>query len=82
MQYTKKLKTLTIHMDGNDDPIVIEDTALNNKATRALAEFDAYDTMHDNINGAIAGIPFHAVKYIVITETNATITKPDAYGCE
>ena len=85
--YKKKLKSIEIHLlpSGVAFPI-IADTATDDKATRMLNEFKNYETMHVTLE--IAGekgdtdIPYHAVQYIAVTETEADIEKADAYGCE
>ena len=85
--YNKKLKTLEIHLllDGAN-PITIADTADDNKATRALNEFKKYGTMHfeEDQGGAkfTRAIPYEAVQYIKVTETDASVNKADPYGCE
>lgn len=81
--YNKKLKTLEIHLmlDGAN-PITIADTADDNKATRALNEFKKYGTMHYENDGETNAIPYHAVQYIKVTETDASVNKADPYGCD
>ena len=85
--YNKKLKTLEIHLmlDGAN-PITIVDTADDDKATRALNEFKKYGTMHYEAEESgiptIHGIPYHAVQYIKVTESDASVSKADPYGCE
>lgn len=84
--YNKKLKTLEIHLMLDGQMTTIADTAEDAVATRALNEFKNYDTMHyvteeggDKITNAI---PYHAVQYIMVTEEDASVERPDPYGCE
>lgn len=85
--YNKKLKTIVVHLllDGAS-PITIADTADDDKATRALNEFKKYGTMHyeseSGGNKITNAIPYHAVQYIEVTETDGSVTKADPYGCE
>lgn len=77
--YPKKLKSLEIHLmlDGATESIA--DTTADDKAARALNEFKNYETMELE-NGKM--IPYHAVQYIKVTETDGSIEKADAYGCD
>lgn len=83
--YTKKLKTLNVRLMLDGQTVTIEDTAEDDMATRALNEFTNYETMHYETEGGgmkiTNAIPYHAVQYIEVTETEATINKPDPYGC-
>ena len=78
--YTKVLKTLAIKTLGGTE-ITVADTAADPKASDALAEFEAFHTMHVRTNNAVAIIPFHAVVYVRVTSTTAQATKGDPYGC-
>ena len=84
--YKKKLKTIIVHQMLDGATVTIEDTASDDKATRALNEFKAYETMHyeTEVNGnkITNAIPYHAVQYIEVTEAEADITKADPYGCD
>lgn len=80
--YTKKLKTLNIYLMLDGETVTIADTADDDKATRALNEFKKYDTMHYVADGKQNAIPYHAVQYIEVTETDGTVTRKDPYGCE
>lgn len=84
--YKKKLKTLAVHLMLDSEVVNIADTASDDMATRALNEFKAYETMHyESESGGqkvTNAIPYHAVQYIEVTETEADITKADPYGCE
>lgn len=80
--YSKKLKTLGIHLMLGGETVTIADTASDDKATRALNEFMAFGTMQYKDGNAIKAIPYHAVQFIVVTETDAEVTKADPYGCE
>ncbi len=77
--YPKTLKTLEIHLMLDSEVVSIADTAEDNKATRALNEFEMYDTMHLE-DGQM--IPYHAVQYIKATKTVAQVEKAEAYDCE
>lgn len=83
--YTKPLKTIEItFMVSGMDAITVADTATDAKATNALAEFEAYKTMHiKNIDGkgTDALIPFHAVAMISVTTSSTETTKGDPYNC-
>ena len=84
MDIPKKLKTITIHNLQSSLELTVADTVDDNKATRMLNEFEAYGTMHlvDVSNPThITAIPFGAVTYIAVTETDATQEKSDPYGC-
>ena len=84
--YTKKLKTLAVHLMLDSEPITIADTADDDKATRALNEFKKYGSMHYETESGgqkvTNAIPYHAVQYIEVAEAEAVITKADPYGCE
>lgn len=79
---TKKLKTLEVHLMLDSEVVSIADTATDNKATRALNEFKAYDTMHYVDGDVTKSIPYHAVQYIKVTEADAEVAdKADPYNC-
>lgn len=84
--YNKKLKTLNVHLMLDGTVVTIEDTATDDMATRALNEFKNYETMHYETEGGgvkiTNAIPYRAVQYIEVMETEATINKADPYGCE
>lgn len=80
--YPKKLKTVEVHLMLDGTPVTVADTADNDIATRALSEFKNYGTAHIVASGATQAVPFHAVQYVKVTETDGEITKADAYGCE
>lgn len=84
--YTKKLKTIIVHLMLDGETVTIEDTASDDMATRALNEFKAYGTMHyETEEGGMAitnAIPYHAVQYIEVTEADASVERPDPYGCD
>lgn len=82
--YTKKLKTIEVHtMSGLTTTLA--DTSEDNVATRALNEFEAYDTMHSEEKYGVLvttlGIPYHAITYIKVSETTASVDDADPYGC-
>ena len=84
--YTKKLKTLAVHLMLDSEVVNIADTASDDMATRALNEFKRYETMHYvTTEGDVKvtnAIPYHAVQYIEVTEADGSIEKADPYGCE
>lgn len=84
--YPKKLKTLEVHLMLDSTVVTIADTAEDDMATRALNEFKNYDTMHyeteDGGQKITNAIPYHAVQYIMVTEADASVERPDPYGCE
>ena len=80
--YKKALKSIVITTVGGNT-VSVADTATEPKASNALAEFEAFKTMH-----IVTGenektyIPFHAVVNIVVTVSQSDdITKADPY-CE
>lgn len=78
--YTKVLKTLAIKTLGGTE-VTVADTAADPKASDALAEFEAFHTMHVRAADGVTLIPFHAVDSIAVTSTTADATKGDPYGC-
>lgn len=80
--YTKKLKTIEVHQMLDGATVTIADTADDAKASMALAQFEKYEDMvwKDGENTIV--VPYHAVQYIKVTETEAEVEKADAYGCE
>lgn len=82
--YNKPLKTIMINfMVASVSAVTVTDTATNPAASNALAEFEAYKTMHiPQTNGGTLLIPFHAVAMITVTTENSEVTKADPYGCE
>ena len=78
--YTKVLKTLAIKTLGGTE-ITVADTAADPKASDALAEFEAFHTMHVRTADGVTIIPFHAVDSIEVTSTTGQATKGDPYGC-
>lgn len=80
--YKKALKSIVITTVGGNT-VSVADTATEPKASNALAEFEAFKTMHI-ATGAneTTLIPFHAVDHIVVTVSQSdSITKADPY-CE
>lgn len=80
--YKKALKTIVVKTLGGTT-VTVADTAADPKASNALAEFEAFKTMH-LVTGAneTTLIPFHAVDSIVVTvSASENITKADPY-CE
>ena len=86
MTYNKRLKTLKVYLMLDSEPITIADTADDDKATRALNEFKKYGSMHyeteEGSETITNEIPYHAVQYIEVTEADASVEKPDPYGCD
>lgn len=80
--YPKKLKTIEVHLMLDGTVQTLSDTVNDDSATRALNEFKNYGTAHIVSEGTISAVPYHAVQYIKVTETDGTVTKADAYGCE
>ena len=81
--YKKALKSIVITTVGGNT-VSVADTADAPIASNALAEFEAYKTMH-----IVTGenektyIPFHAVDNIVVTVSQSdNITKADPYCTE
>lgn len=84
--YTKKLKTLAVHLMLDSEVVNIADTASDDMATRALNEFKKYETMHyvteDGGQKSTNAIPYHAVQYIEVTEADGSVEREDPYGCD
>lgn len=85
--YPKILKTLEIHkLLGDDEPVVVADTADDAKASMVLAQFEQYNDLawEDIIEGDPVTwvIPYHAVQYIKVTKTVEQVEKAEAYDCE
>ena len=81
--YKKALKTIAVKTLGGTT-VTVADTATDPKASNALAEFEAFKTMH-LATGAneTTLIPFHAVDSIVVTSApSADITREDPYCAE
>lgn len=79
--YKKALKSIVVKTLGGAT-VNAADTATDPIASDALAEFEAFRTMHIRGENSVTLVPFHAVDNIVVTETKEDATKPDAYGCE
>lgn len=77
--YTKKLKTLEVHLMLDGETRSISDTSDDNAATRALNEFKAYGTMRVEDDEAL---PYHAVQYIKVREGEEAYTGADPYNCK
>lgn len=76
--YTKALKTITVKTLGGTT-VTAADTAEQSIASNALAEFEAFQTMHIPGEESETLIPFHAVDSIVVTVSSTEVTKADAY---
>ena len=81
--YKKALKSIAVKTLGGTT-VSVADTATDPKASNALAEFEAFKTMHV-VTGAneTTLVPFHAVDSIVVTSSASDdITKDDPYCAE
>ena len=81
--YKKALKSIAVKTLGGTT-VSVADTATDPKASNALAEFEAFKTMHI-VTGAneTTLVPFHAVDSIVVTSSASDdITKDDPYCAE
>ena len=81
--YKKALKSIAVKTLGGTT-VSVADTAKDPKASNALAEFEAFKTMH-----IVTGenettlVPFHAVDSIVVTSSSSDdITRDDPYCAE
>lgn len=79
--YKKVLKTIAVKTLGGTT-INAADTASDPIASNALAEFEAFRTMHIKGENNVTLVPFHAVDSIVVTESTSDVEKADAYGCD
>ena len=79
--YTKALKSIVVKTIGGNT-VNAADTASEPIASNAIAEFEAFRTMHIKGEDKVTLVPFHAVDVIEITETQSSVSKADAYGCE
>lgn len=79
--YTKALKSITV-TTVSGQTVTAADTATAPIASNALAEFEAFQTMHIKGEDNTTLVPFHAVDSIVVTESSAEVTKGDPYGCD
>lgn len=81
--YKKALKTIAVKTLGGTT-VTVADTATDPKASNALAEFEAFKTMHIATGASeMTLIPFHAVDSIVVTvAASDDITKEDPYCAE
>ena len=81
--YKKALKSIAVKTLGGTT-VSVADTATDPKASNALAEFEAFKTMHI-VTGEneMTLVPFHAVDSIVVTSSSSDdITKDDPYCAE
>ena len=81
MAYSKPLKTIVIKTLGGTT-INAADTATDPIASDALAEFDAFKTMHVRGKDSVTEVPFHAVDNITVSVETTEVEKADPYGCE
>lgn len=85
--FTKPLKTIRISVVGSNTQMELADTADAPYASQALAEFEAYQTMHLHIvnegeDPIDVLVPFHAVISVEVTTAQSEeITINDA-NCE
>lgn len=80
--YTKTLKTVEVHLIGSEDSMTLSDTNTDNSASMALAQFKQHKDATAKAFGIEVTIPYHAIDYIKVTETEAEVEKADPYGCE
>lgn len=78
--YNKTLKTIVVKTIGGTT-VNAADTTTAPIASNALAEFEAYKTMHIKTADGYTLVPFHAVDSITVTEAQSEVTRPDPY-CE
>lgn len=78
--YTKVLKTIVVKTLGGTT-VNAADTAEKPVASNALAEFEAFKTMHIETEEGVTLVPFHAVDSIAITTSTTSASKADPY-CE
>ena len=81
--YKKALKSIAVKTLGGTT-VSVADTATEAKASAAIAEFEAFKTMHIQTGAnEVTLIPFHAVDSIVVTTSASDdITKDDPYCAE
>lgn len=81
--YKKALKSIAVKTLGGTT-VSVADTATDPKASNALAEFEAFKTMHIATGeNEMTLVPFHAVDSIVVTSSSSDdITKDDPYCAE
>lgn len=81
--YKKALKSIAVKTLGGTT-VSVADTATDPKASNALAEFEAFKTMHIATGeNEMTLVPFHAVDSIVVTSSSSdNITKDDPYCAE
>ena len=81
--YKKALKSIAVKTLGGTT-VSVADTATDPKASNALAEFEAFKTMHIATGeNEMTLVPFHAVDSIVVTSSASdNITKDDPYCAE
>lgn len=81
--YKKALKSIEVKTLGGTT-VSVADTATDPKASNALAEFEAFKTMHIATGeNETTLVPFHAVDSIVVTSSSSDdITKDDPYCAE
>lgn len=82
VKFKKGLKTITVKTIGGTT-ITASDTVDAPVASNALAEFEAFATMHIKGENKVTEVPFHAVDNIEVTTAESEEqTRPDPYGCE
>lgn len=82
VKFKKGLKTITVKTIGGAT-ITASDTVDAPIASNALAEFEAFQTMHIKGEDKVTEVPFHAVDNIEVTVTaSEEQTRNDPYGCE
>ena len=81
INYTKVLKTIAVKTLGGTT-VNASDTATDPIASNALAEFEAFQTMHIKTTDGMTEIPFHAVDSITVTSASSEATREDPYCAE
>jgi len=81
INYTKVLKTIAVKTLGGTT-VNASDTATDPIASNALAEFEAFQTMHIKTTDGMTEIPFHAVDSITVTSASSSATREDPYCAE
>lgn len=82
VKFKKGLKTITVKTIGGAT-ITASDTVDAPVASNALAEFEAFQTMHIKGENKVTEVPFHAVDNIeVTTALSEEQTRKDPYCVE
>lgn len=79
---TKKLKTLEIHLMLDSETITVADTVSDAKASMVLGQFKGYKDLEWKDGDCTKAVPYHAVQYIKVSESEGEYEQADPYGCE